>query len=117
MIQAPAQWQADFERDGYVVVHDCLYPKMLGRLRAAIEHITADPDSLPEHLKRHIDFERNYVKRSPHYNEFNSDQVGNAIRNIMELPLFNPIFSELIVYEPVLDVLEALFRTSEFAFH
>jgi ectoine hydroxylase-related dioxygenase (phytanoyl-CoA dioxygenase family) len=35
----------------------------------------------------------------------------------MELPLFDPVFRNLIVYERVLDILEALFGTSEFAFH
>ncbi len=113
----PRRWVSDYERDGYVVVEDCLDATMLARLRAGVEHITKDPDSMPEHLKRWIDFERNYVRRQPEYNEHSSEQVGNAIRNIMELPLFNPLFGELIVYEPVLDVLEAIFASSEFAFH
>ena len=34
-----------------------------------------------------------------------------------ELPLFDPIFAELILHEPLLDILEALFESSEFAFH
>src|SRR5205823_6064228 len=69
------------------------------------------------HLKRWIDFERNYVQDKPQYNELDSAQVGNAIRNIMELPLFAPVFAQLILHEPLLDILEALFEGREFAFH
>src|SRR6266498_4839244 len=117
MKRDPERWRSDYQRDGYVVVRDCLDLHSLAQLRRAIETITRDPDSLPDHLKRHIDFERNYVKHRPQYNELSSEQVGNAIRNIMELPLFDPVFAKLILYEPLLDILEALFGTSEFAFH
>jgi len=117
VIQDPTRWKIDYDRDGYVVVEDCLDRGTLAALRLAIERVTASPDDLPDHLKRWIDFERNYVQRRPEYNEFKSDQVGNAIRNIMELPIFDPVFAELIAYEPVLDVLEALFGDTEFAFH
>jgi hypothetical protein len=53
----------------------------------------------------------------PQYNDLTREQVGNALRNIMELPLFDPAFAGLICHEPLLDVLEALFGSSEFAFH
>jgi hypothetical protein len=99
------------------VVENAIEPALLERMRAGIEKITADPDSFPPRLKRHLDFERTAVTRRPGINELSPEQVGNALRNVMELPLFDPVFAELICYKPVLDVLEALFRTSEFAFH
>ncbi len=117
MQHEPERWQADYDRHGYLVVEDCLGPSTLAALRQGIERITADPDGLPPHLKRHLDFERDYVRRNPHYNELSAEQMGNALRNIMELPLFDPVFADLILYPPLLDVLQALFRSPEFHFH
>lgn len=117
MEHAPDRWRSEYERDGYVVAPDCLDVSLLTRLRVAIGEIIADPDLLPPHLKRWIDFERSYVQQKPEYNELSSAEVGNAVRNIMELPLFAPIFAELILHAPLLDILEALFQSSEFAFH
>jgi ectoine hydroxylase-related dioxygenase (phytanoyl-CoA dioxygenase family) len=113
----PQRWKTDYEANGYLVVEDLLDAATLSALRQGIEKITGDPDAMPDHLRRHIDFERNYVQKKPQYNELSSEQVGNAVRNIMELPLFDPVFAELICYEPLLDVLETLFGSSEFAFH
>ncbi len=117
MRHQPQKWKADYEAHGYLVVEDVLHPAMLALLRAALERITRDPDALPEGLRRNIDFERSYVQRKPEYNELSEEQVGNAVRNIMELPLFDPVFAELICYQPLLDVLQTLFGTTEFAFH
>ena len=113
----PKRWQDDYERDGYVVVPDAVDAQTLAGLRAGVEKITANPNGVPPKLLRHIDFERNFVKQRPGINELTSEQVGDAVRNIMELPLFAPEFAELIAYPPVLDVLEALFGTTEFSFH
>lgn len=117
MKHEPEKWRADYEATGYLVVEDVLDAGTLQSLRQGIERITRDPDALPDRLKRHIHFERDYVKSQPQYNELTSEQVGNAVRNIMELPVFDRVFAELICYEPLLDVLEALFGSSEFAFH
>ena len=116
MIHDPAGWKAAYDRDGYLVVPDCLDAATLASLREGVERITADPDSLPESLKRWIDFERDFVKSRPQQNELTSAQVGNAVRNIMELPLFEKRFAELICYAPLLDVLQTLFGSTEFAF-
>ncbi len=64
---------------------------------------SATPDTLPDHLRRHIQFERDYVKKRPDQNDHDAAQVGDAVRNIMELPLFDPVFGELIAYEPLLE--------------
>jgi ectoine hydroxylase-related dioxygenase (phytanoyl-CoA dioxygenase family) len=113
----PRRWKADYDRDGYVVVQDAADAKTLATLRAGIEKITDNPHGVPAKLLRHIDFERNYMKARPGMSELSADQVGDAVRNIMELPLFAPEFAKLIAYPPILDVLEALFGTTEFRFH
>ena len=117
MINDPARWRSDYQRDGYLVIEDALDKPTLDRLRRGIEKITADPDGFPPHLKRWLDFERDFIKRKPQYNELAVSQVGNAVRNIGELPLFDPMFAELIVYPPLLDVLQVLFASTEFHFH
>jgi ectoine hydroxylase-related dioxygenase (phytanoyl-CoA dioxygenase family) len=117
MKHEPERWCADYARDGYLLVRDCLDAETLAVLRRGIDQITADPDRLPPRLKAHLDFERDYVARSPQHNELSAQEVGNALRNIMELPLFDPVFAELICYEPLLEILQALFATTEFHFH
>ncbi|MFW6061013.1 MAG: phytanoyl-CoA dioxygenase family protein [Phycisphaeraceae bacterium] len=119
MPHQPEKWKTDYERDGYLVVENLLDESTLATLRGEIEKITADPDALPQHLRKHVQLERDYLSNESQqkYNELGADQVGNAVRNIMELPLFSPALGELICYEPLLDVLEALFESPEFHFH
>jgi ectoine hydroxylase-related dioxygenase (phytanoyl-CoA dioxygenase family) len=116
MKHAPEQWKAQYDRTGYLVVEDCLDKSTLAELRKEIEMITADPDTIRPDLKRHINFERDYVKRKPGQNNLGSDEVGNAVRNIMELPLFSPVFAQFICYEPLLDILQTIFGSPEFTF-
>jgi len=118
MQHEPAKWKRDYDRDGYLVVADVLGPEKLAELRRAIERITDDPDALPADQRRHVQLERDYFKQQPRYNADTDEQaIGQAVRNIMELPLFDPCLAELICYEPLLDVLEVLFGSSEFHFH
>ncbi len=117
MRHEPERWTADYERDGYLVVEDVLDPETLAGLRTGIERITEDPDALPKQLRRHVELERDYIAKQPQYNELTVEQVGNAARNIMELPLFDPVFADLIPHPPLMDVLEALFDSTEFHFH
>lgn len=112
------QWQQAYAQDGYLVVEDLIDPDTLSQLRAEVDKITRDPDALPPDLRRHVSLERDYIAADRgRYNELGVDGVGKAVRNIMELPLFAPPLAELICYEPLLDVLEALFASSEFHFH
>jgi ectoine hydroxylase-related dioxygenase (phytanoyl-CoA dioxygenase family) len=113
----PARWRSDYERDGYLVVEDALDKPTLERLRRGIAKITADPDGFAPLLRRWLDLERDFIQRRPQYNELAVSQVDNAVRNIQELPLFAPMFAELIVYPPLLDVLQVLFASTEFHFH
>lgn len=119
MIYQPEKWKSDYERDGYLVVENLLDAETLATIRREVEKITEDPDSLPPHLRRHIELERDYLTQESQskYNELGAAAVGNAARNIMELPLFSRKLAELIVYEPLLDVLETLFDSPEFHFH
>ena len=108
------KWRRDYDQAGYLVVENALDAALLSRLRDAVEKIergVAD-DTLPPHLRRWVSLERD---RTRGLSSGASD--SDAISNIMELPLFDPVFRDLIVHGRVLDVLEALFGTGEFAFH
>lgn len=109
-----AEWQAGFERDGYLLVEGVVAPELLGQLRAAADRVEREYEAgtLPAHLRRWVSTDRSRTRHS-RIGEVDSD----AISNIMELPLFDPVFRDLIVYDPVLDILQALFGTSEFSFH
>lgn len=114
----PELWHSQYQKDGYLVVEDCVDPTTLAMLRSKVENITKDPDNLPGHLRRHLQMERDYIKDQPHYNKDTTpEQAGLAVRNIMELPVFDPAFAELVCYEPLLDILEVIFESSEFLFH
>jgi ectoine hydroxylase-related dioxygenase (phytanoyl-CoA dioxygenase family) len=117
MKHEPQKWKSDYDRDGYVVVPDCLDPALLGRLREATDRIIHGYKQLPPSQSVHIQFESDFLKFQPETNDLPAEHLGNAIKLIMELPMFNPIFAELICHEPLLDVLQTLFGTSEFAFH
>lgn len=113
----PAQWKKQYDQDGYLVVEDAVDPALLAQLRDALDRITDNPRGLPPHLLRQIHFEQDYLRTRPHYNQRQADELGDAIRVIMELPLFDPVFERLILLEPQLDVLQTLFGSSEFAFY
>src|SRR5699024_5993656 len=65
--------------------------------------------SLPPRLRHFITLERD----RHHAGSADTDMISN----IMELPLFDPVFRDLIVHAKVLDILEALFTSPEFSFH
>ncbi len=118
MLYQPDVWREQYNRDGYLVVEDCLDPATLATLKTEIEKITRDPESLPGHLRKHIQMEREYFDSQPHYNkDTKREDIGLAVRNIMELPLFSRELAELICYEPLLQVLETIFDSTEFLFH
>src|SRR6185503_1211527 len=96
---------------------DCIDPSTLVRLREGLDRIATGYNKLPPDLRHHIKFETDFLKHQPNMNDLSAEQVGNAIKLIMELPLFDKAFAELIMYDPLLDVLQTLFGTSEFAFH
>jgi hypothetical protein len=117
MKQDPAKWKLDYERDGYVVIPDCLDPQTLDRLRQATDKIGKNYKHLTPHQRVHVHFEKEFLKFQPETNELTEEQVEGAIKQVMELPIFDQVLAELICHPPLLDVLEALFETSEFAFH
>lgn len=114
----PEAWREQYNRDGYLVVPDCVDPATLAKLTAAVERITDDPDKLPGKLRKHIQMEREYFAQQPQYNtDTRVEDMGKAVRNIMELPLFDPALAQFICYEPLLQILETVFDSSEFLFH
>lgn len=107
-------WRERYERDGYIVVENVLEPALLNAMRDELERIESavQDNTLPPNLRGHVSLERDRARY------LNSGEAGNdAISNIMELPLFAPLFRDFITHPRVLDILEALFGSSEFSFH
>lgn len=109
----PGRWRRDYGRDGYLVVADVLGEPLLSRLRDAADRLCAGPDNLPPRLIR---LERDWVRRRPHMDRHMPEQVGNAIRNVRDLSLFDPLFAELIFHDAQLDILDALFGSTKYHF-
>ena len=113
-VQQNEGWVSDYEANGYLVVENAVDGDTLDVLRGGIDRIErgVQDGSLGDWLRRHISLERDRT-RSYRIGEIDSDTISN----IMELPVFGPEFANLIVYPRVLDILEALFASSEFTFH
>jgi phytanoyl-CoA hydroxylase len=107
-------WRSKYEDDGFLVVENALEPDLVAQMRDVMDRIERgfDADTLPAHLRRYISTERS---RTQHQRSGQVD--SDVISNVMELPLFDPIFRNLIVHPRVLDIVETLLGTSEFAFH
>lgn len=116
MKQEPQRWRNDYEQNGYVVVENVVEPALLAQMRAQLDRICAAPRRLPEWQQRLIYFEKEYTAKHKQYNEKSAEEIGDAIRIIMDLPMFDRVFTDLIVYDPLLDVLETLFESTEFHF-
>ncbi len=110
----PQEWQQRYERDGYLVVEDVLEAPLLKAVRDELESIESAvrENILPAHLRSHVHLERDRT-RGLRAGQFDND----AISNIMELPIFAPVFRDLIVHPRVLDILQVLFASTEFSFH
>jgi ectoine hydroxylase-related dioxygenase (phytanoyl-CoA dioxygenase family) len=109
----PEGWRQRYEESGYLVVENAVDPGLLGEIRDALERIerAVAEDTLSPNLRRWITLERDRIDRY-------TDRVASTtISNIMEVPLFDPVFRDVIIYPPVLDILEVLFGSTEFSFH
>jgi len=111
----PDGWRKQYEKDGYLVVENAIDRALLGQMRDALERIEREftQDTLPLQLRRWISVERERSREQ----RVGGSSDSEAISIIMELPLFDPLFANLIVYPRVLDVLEVLFATTEYSFH
>ena len=110
----PEGWKRSYAEAGYLVVENAVDARLLEQMQQAMERVEREVkgDSLPPQLRRYVSTERDRTK-TQRIGEVESD----AISVVMELPLFDPVFTDLIVYPRVLDILEALFVSSEFVFH
>ena len=106
-------WRRSYTESGYLVVENVIEQDLLIEMRDALERIerAVAEETLPPGLRHWITLERDRVDRY-------TDRVTSAtISNIMEVPLFDPVFRDIITYPRVLDILEALFESTEFSFH
>jgi ectoine hydroxylase-related dioxygenase (phytanoyl-CoA dioxygenase family) len=114
----PKTWKRAYEEDGFVIVPDLLDTATLSALRNAIDKITAEVHSLPPYLKEKIFLECDHVRNNAlwYIGTLAPEQCGNTVRQIADIGIFDPVFAQLICYPPLLDVLEALFQSTEFSF-
>jgi len=70
-----------------------------------------------EDLRHKILYERTHVAQYPEWYKgvITPEECGYAVREITDLPLFAPVFGELICHGKMLDLLETLFRSTEFS--
>ena len=108
----------DFKENGFVIVENLLSSEMAESLRDRLDQITNDAASLDEQLAGKLFFESEHVKNNPHWYEgvMTAEDCGDAVRQIDDLPLFDPAFADLICHAQLLDVFEALFENPEFHF-
>ena len=117
MKSQPEDWRKAYQDNGFVVVPGLLGANTLSRLCEGMEQIIGHPERLPVHLRERLFFERDHMRNHPqYYPDLSPDQCGNSVREIAELPLFDPIFADVLCYPPLLDVLESLFGSPEFSF-
>src|SRR4051812_21560112 len=108
----PDGWRRDYAETGYLVVENALDPQTLARVRDALDTLEAAvaENTLSADLRRHVQLERDRTSW------LRTGLVEtDTISVILELALFDPVFAKLIPYPRILDVLEALFETSEFS--
>ena len=117
MNQEPEVWRKSYLEDGFVIVPDLLDAPTLDALRSALLKITGQVEAVPAQLREKLFFERQHVKNNPQYyaGVLAPEDCGDAVRQIEDLALFDPTFAALIRHGPTLDVLEALFESTEFS--
>lgn len=118
MQHTPQAWRRAFHDDGFVIVQDLLEPDLVSRLRESMDQITGGIASLRLHHQEKIFLERDHVRNNSQWCRgiLAPQDCGSAVRQIVDLGLFAPLFAELIAYPPLLDVLETLFASPEFSF-
>ena len=119
MNREPEVWRNSYLEDGFVVVPGLLDSSTLEALRVTLAKITDNVESVPPHLREKLFFERQHVKNNPHWyaGVLSPEDCGDSVRQIEDLALFDPAFAALIRHAPTLDVLEALFGSTEFTFN
>jgi len=117
MKREPEAWRKSYQEDGFVIVPGLLDARTLDALRAALEKITGNVEAVPPHLKPKLFFERQHVSNNAQYyaGVLSPEDCGDAVRQIEDLALFDPAFAALVRHGPTLDVLEALFESTEFS--
>jgi hypothetical protein len=118
MRRAPAEWRRAYQDDGFLLVQDLLDSALVVRLRDGLDKITGGLAGLQPGLREKVFLERDHVRNNPQWyaGVLAPEDCGGAVRQVADLGLFAPAFAELICHPPLLDVLEALFASSEFSF-
>lgn len=108
----------NFAENGFVIVENLLDAATLENLRVGLEKITNGANSISPNLAGKLFFEREHIKNNPQWYQgvVTTEECGDSVRQIEDLPLFDSAFADLIYYPRLLDVLENLFASPEFSF-
>lgn len=107
-----SSWRDRFEQQGFLVVENVLSAQVLTRLRRTVEGIVRCHSKLASSLRGRLRF----AGTPPWENFALSNVVAPPCQQIGDLTLFGRPFVELLCHAPLLDVIETLLGTSEFAF-
>lgn len=104
-----------FKNDGFLIIENFLPAELNALLKTEIDNITNNCENLPDVLKSQLLFEKDL--RQKQRGDITPEQAGNAVFIIGELPHFGEAFKNLLNFPPLLDVLECLFKSTEFEYH
>ena len=106
---------ARLDSDGTVVLEGLFSASEILALGAGLDAITSDVRQLPEDLRALLTLERDLSPRQR--SGITEEQAGDRVFIVGELQRFAPAFEALITHSKILETLEALFESCEFAFH
>lgn len=110
MNSSAMKWREVFQRDGFVIVENVVSPDLLKRLRNCLSGIQRG------HAKLEPPFKSRTYFTNPGSTSTDKTPPRQQVRLISDVTIFGWPFKELICVPSLLEVLESLLGTPEFAF-
>ncbi|KAF0242490.1 MAG: Protein involved in biosynthesis of mitomycin antibiotics/polyketide [Planctomycetota bacterium] len=107
--------RSKLDSDGTVVIEGLFSASEILALGTALDAVTGGTPQLPEDLRDLLTLERDLAPRQR--GEITPEQAGDCVFLVGELQRFAPTFEALITHPKILETLEALFESRDFAFH
>lgn len=107
--------RSTLDTDGEVVIEGLFSAGEILALGAGLDAISSDVQRLPQDLRDLLTLERDLSPRQR--GEITEAQAGDRVFLVGELQRFAPAFEALITHPKILETLEALFESRDFAFH
>jgi phytanoyl-CoA hydroxylase len=104
-----------YNQHGYAIAPQVIDPKALINAITMIEKIQAEADTLPPLLKQKLVLERSLPEAKR--NGVSTEQVGDAIFIIGDLPSFDAAFLDLIAAPNMIDLVKQVLGTEDIRYH